>query len=610
MKKGFTLVELLAVIIVLSIISLILVPSTFNLIEDIRNATEVERARTLLDLANNYIIEQRLHGTPIREEQIFVIKGKTEYKVDKLGNRVETNYFEQEKEVCDYCVIKINVDKDVYVLYEGKNQDVIKEYNDSTFSSIKLEVPREVKSLYNEFNIFKDIYASNNNITSTKYFKINEQKIYEVDSNGNETEKYSLYNSNGISRITLTNSNSYVMTIIGADGVYKFNSAGEYVKDNSYNTEYSNEILNNYEDIKFSAQNYIKNTTIDSDLYFEFSNGVINKVDKYGNATKDNNMIINPNMKGTGELYINSNSEISIVLYDENKNIKTNYGSEEFYTETINYTREAYTLFKNLDRLELIAKEYSNTLNSKWLVFYYIRTLNDSYNSTMYDIVTGSDTGFVDSVKEKAPMLTSYLESITTYNANGHNIDFKHMAASLAGNIYDSPLASHLAYEELEYDCVVSWAGDLHQLMEDYILKTGVKQTHGNYLNATYNLIGKSNTTFSMEDLYADIDAWNLYYNILENNSLSVKEIFEQYYSAQYHRSYKNRFTSFMGIMDEISSDFKEDKNNFEGVVSHFTDISRGWATIDSLDITPTEAEEKEIADGFIKFIREQALKE
>ena len=202
MKKGFTLVELLAVIIVLSIISLILVPSTFNLIEDIRNATEVERARTLLDLANNYIIEQRLHGTPIREEQIFVIKGKTEYKVDKLGNRVETNYFEQEKEVCDYCVIKINVDKDVYVLYEGKNQDVIKEYNDSTFSSIKLEVPREVKSLYNEFNIFKDIYASNNNITSTKYFKINEQKIYEVDSNGNETEKYSLYNSNGISSVT------------------------------------------------------------------------------------------------------------------------------------------------------------------------------------------------------------------------------------------------------------------------------------------------------------------------------------------------------------------------------------------------------------------------
>ena len=53
--------------------------------------------------------------------------------------------------------------------------------------------------------------------------------------------------------------------------------------------------------------------------------------------------------------------------------------------------------------------------------------------------------------------------------------------------------------------------------MEDSILKTGVKEEYGNYLNATYNLVGKSGTSFSMEDLYADIDAWVLYYNIKDN---------------------------------------------------------------------------------------------
>ena len=45
-------------------------------------------------------------------------------------------------------------------------------------------------------------------------------------------------------------------------------------------------------------------------------------------------------------------------------------------------------------------------------------------------------------------------------------------------------------------------------------------------------------------------------------------------------------------------------------MVAHFTNIDRGWETIESLEIDPTDAEEQEIANGFIKWIKEQAAKE
>ena len=184
------------------------------------------------------------------------------------------------------------------------------------------------------------------------------------------------------------------------------------------------------------------------------------------------------------------------------------------------------------------------------------------------------------------------------------------MAASMAGIMYNTSAIANILYEELEYDCVVSWAGDLHTLMQNSILKNGVKEQYGNYLNATYSLMGKSNTSFSMEDVYADIDAWTLSYNLKENSNLSVEEIFDKYYSGESFRSYKNRFTSYIQIMNTIATQFNSSKTNFEGVVAHFTNADRGWQTIDALEIDPTDAEELEIANGFIKWIKEQAEKE
>ena len=61
--------------------------------------------------------------------------------------------------------------------------------------------------------------------------------------------------------------------------------------------------------------------------------------------------------------------------------------------------KENVELFKNLHRLELVAEQYSKgTKNTDWLVFLYLRQFN--YSGTLYDTVTGNDSGFVGYVEE------------------------------------------------------------------------------------------------------------------------------------------------------------------------------------------------------------------
>lgn len=610
MKKGFTLIELLAVIVILAVIALITTPIVLSIINDVKSSAELESARTLINLVNNYIVTEDLHGNSIKGEQTFIIINDVVYKSTNYVDRVEVDNFPHKGKLCNYCVIKINEDKKISILYEGAKQDIKKDYNSSELIKEELKQPREVVSLYNEIILFRDIYLKNNSMAYPKELRINGDSIYEITSTGQEQVIAKLYNSNGEGRLKILNSNNYLVTITTKDNIYEFTNDGEVTQSENVNSEYSGEILTLYNELMSSSERYLSKTTVNDEVYFEFNDGTINKVDKYGNTTQDSNMILSSRAVGSGELKINSSNQISIVIYDTDENIKVDYGSNELYSEPIKYSRDGLTLVKNLSRLELVAEEYSGSSGSTsdWLVFYYIRRLK--YNSTIYDIVTGTDDNFITYVNTNAPNLNTYFKNKSTYTINGHKIDLKHMAASLAGNLYDTSSIYHVLYEELEYDCVVSWAGDLHTLMEESILKTGVKEQYGNYLNATYNLMGKSGTSFSMEDVYADMDAWTLYYNIKENSNLSIGEIFDKYYSGESTRSYKNRFTSFINIMNTIAPQFNSSKVNFEGVTAHFTNTDKNWQTIDSLEITPTDAEQQEIANGFIKWIKEQAAKE
>lgn len=56
-KKGFTLVELLAVIVILSIIALIAVPGVFNAIEASRQKANVVQEKIIINAAKSYVAE-------------------------------------------------------------------------------------------------------------------------------------------------------------------------------------------------------------------------------------------------------------------------------------------------------------------------------------------------------------------------------------------------------------------------------------------------------------------------------------------------------------------------------------------------------------------------
>lgn len=69
MKKGFTLVELLAAIVIVMILGLIIVPKTLQIINDSKNKGYKEIETRLKEAAGKYVIEQ----TPVVENDTITI---------------------------------------------------------------------------------------------------------------------------------------------------------------------------------------------------------------------------------------------------------------------------------------------------------------------------------------------------------------------------------------------------------------------------------------------------------------------------------------------------------------------------------------------------------
>ncbi len=77
MKRGFTLIEVLAVIIILSIILVISVPSAFNILQKVRN----ESYDHLIEVIEN---SAKLHVNKDRSSTINIIKEEGFYEVTLL----------------------------------------------------------------------------------------------------------------------------------------------------------------------------------------------------------------------------------------------------------------------------------------------------------------------------------------------------------------------------------------------------------------------------------------------------------------------------------------------------------------------------------------------
>ena len=64
-KKGFTLVELLAVIVILSVIALIAIPLILNIVSDAKKSALKDSTYTLVKAAENYLSMEQIHGKEI-----------------------------------------------------------------------------------------------------------------------------------------------------------------------------------------------------------------------------------------------------------------------------------------------------------------------------------------------------------------------------------------------------------------------------------------------------------------------------------------------------------------------------------------------------------------
>ena len=615
-KKGFTLVELLAVIVVLAIVSAIGAVMVGGIIQSVQDSAELANARTLLQMVKDNIVINEMNGNSPNvnnKTRIYIIKDDIEYTTSDTA-KIRTKNFKYRGKLCDFCVIKVNSNNQISILMEGKRQDITKDFDDKELKVKPLTLSREDTSLYNELSLFRDIYVSNDKNSYPRRFAVDGTVVESVSQEGYKSQFYTLENSSGKAKLYINSATSSSI-IIEKDGSYiEKDSSGNLITSEDINKEYSNDILELYEELKYVTNSYTLSHDVTSEMYFEFENGVIKKKDIYGNDDNSVNLTMNKNISGSGEFRINTSKHVSITIYQDNYNVKNDYGNDKLYNENLKYSRDIIMLFKNLHRLELLAEKYTGgndgststyfTGKSDWLVFYYIRRLKYA-DTDSYKAVTGYEPEFVDYVSKNAVNLKTYFTNTNTFTINGATIDLKHMAASLAGNMYNTPSVYNLVYDEGEYDCLVSWAGDLHEFMEYNILKTGVKEKYGSYKDAVYNLMGDASTRFGMDDVYADIDNWNLYYNFRENKNLNIAEVFEQYYSGVSKRNYKNRYTSFITIMDSVGKSLG--KTDFEGLVKHFTDTDKSWDTIGTLSIKPTEDEQTEIAEGFINWINDKA---
>ena len=142
MKKGFTLVELLAVIVILAIISLIAVPVVLGIIEDSKKNTTLSSAEFYLDAVELSIVKSIQKGKKI--ETGF-------YNIMSDGNICLEEYkFENEAYVCldndenaenNILIVEIKGDVPTSGVIALENGNIVKELNkDGTTTKTELNI--------------------------------------------------------------------------------------------------------------------------------------------------------------------------------------------------------------------------------------------------------------------------------------------------------------------------------------------------------------------------------------------------------------------------------------------------------------------------------------
>ena len=129
MKKGFTLVELLAVIVILGLISVIVVPKVVNTLNNSEEKTDLASAKGLLKAAQYKYQDNELKGI----QENITINYETGQNIDKLeysGEKPESGKIQVTSEGRISMAVKIK-DK-CYTKAFGSEEIKVQEYNSET----------------------------------------------------------------------------------------------------------------------------------------------------------------------------------------------------------------------------------------------------------------------------------------------------------------------------------------------------------------------------------------------------------------------------------------------------------------------------------------------
>ena len=154
-------------------------------------------------------------------------------------------------------------------------------------------------------------------------------------------------------------------------------------------------------------------------------------------------------------------------------------------------------------------------------------------------------------------------------NPDGEKIDLYHMAATMSALLYktswkDANISNHNIVDsvfslskcqfmrEEHIDNLAGWAGDLQKTMNQAEKLLILRDDYTNYdvfKETMTGLLGgnEGESEFSLEDLYADVDAVNLYNMII--NGYSIEGAVRVYYYSEYLK----RFTIFIDNKDRKS---------------------------------------------------------
>lgn len=255
--------------------------------------------------------------------------------------------------------------------------------------------------------------------------------------------------------------------------------------------------------------------------------------------------------------------------------------------ETKNYVCDMYTIVNLLKRVEGIVKEYySGTLVNNRTLGKATLTLCRCYEyfGTKWDVAAGLiDKNLVRVMETKDPYTANLLKQhIVLKDSKNNSIDFRHLCASLDGYLNESsPIPK-------EWN---GWQGDIATFANEIRAKTGHSSDYDYLISVSKSWLGHPDSSFSKEDINSDIDADNIYRDLL-NNSFNISAAFQNYY---YNNRSSNRFSIFITA---LGGSFEAFHTLMEGPAEIiYLALSDGPGTI------PTDIQQGAIYGTFADFV-------